>query len=135
MILRKNNYNKERIAKYKIQSLIKKSNKYELVAKVENPFNTDVITKFKFVAIRDTILVRKVMDKSLSCIREKYCIKSSITHKLVPLYKISNETTGNAFYAKHLGVISYSTISKSTGESFSWELEKIIDYEDWLINI
>lgn len=134
-IVRNNNYRQERIAKHKISMISNKDNKYELISEAVSPFNADIITKFKYVAICDSLITRKVMGKNLICIRESYCSEYSRSNKLVPSYSLSNEITGETIYAKHLGMVSYSTLSKSTGETCTWELESIIDYDDWINNL
>ena len=101
----------------------------EMEFKFTDPFMSSLISIFNQESTFDTIIVYKLFDRDMDCIRYKYNMKRSVKYKYIPFFGKSYERAGKVILAKGLGTVYYSITNLKNKSTISWKLKEIIDYK------
>ncbi|WP_430815967.1 hypothetical protein [Carboxylicivirga sp. RSCT41] len=123
----------EKAHKGKIEDWLNTDYNHKSTIKYSEAFGKDIITELVNTSVFDTTLVFDYNGKNINCIRYKDNFEITNKHKFFASVNSSFEIVGESIYGSKLGIIYYTTTNKRNGETSQWQLDRIIDYQDYII--
>ncbi len=102
------------------------------IIEFEDVNDPDVTIRIEGQSKLDSTMVYDLRGKKINSVRYIEKTNISITHKKYNSAKSSFEIEGESIWGKNLGMIYFKTRNKRTGKIDSWELESIINYEEFI---
>ncbi len=123
--------NLDRVIKNKIIRFIMHSNKRIIKTEYESPYNESIIsrsTKIDTIVKNDTV---NIFNKVIPCVIVAFKIHQFTKIKYVPFSGKNFEKSGEAIYAKGIGLVSYYIENHSFNTIYFTRLKEIIDYKTY----
>lgn len=130
-LVRDTNTNLDRVIKNKIIRVIMHSNKRILKTEYESPYNESIIstsTEIETIVKNDTV---NIFNKAIPCVIVAFKNHQFTRVKYVPFSGKKFVKSGEAIYAKGIGLVSYYIENHSFNTIYFTRLKEIIDYKTY----